>query len=271
MGTKLASNPPQTGPQKCRVTKTWAFTLIELLVVIAIIAILAALLLPALTSAKKQAQSASCKSHLHQMGLALSMYVGDLHVYPIHYSPSSAGPWVNWSYRLWPYYHLAWTNAGFHCPAYKGVVSSGIDDGGAWGSYGYNAYSVSFRASENAQSLSLDGNIQRGGGQPVRESRVLMPSEMFALMDSRGYPGSPFSGSDGTWCSPWYQLPENGDPNQTPSTPWLSNPPQHGKVFNVLSCDGHVEVIRLTELFNPTNTASRWTNDHQPHKEYWEP
>ena len=48
-----------------------AFTLAELLLVIAIIAVLAALLLPALSTAKSYSRSASCKNHLHQMGLAL--------------------------------------------------------------------------------------------------------------------------------------------------------------------------------------------------------
>jgi prepilin-type N-terminal cleavage/methylation domain-containing protein/prepilin-type processing-associated H-X9-DG protein len=53
------------------------FTLVELLVVLAIIAILASLLLPALSKAKESARGTACLSNLHQIGLALQIYVSE--------------------------------------------------------------------------------------------------------------------------------------------------------------------------------------------------
>ena len=60
-----------------RQTKQSRFTLIELLVVIAIIAILAAILMPALSSARERGRSASCINNLKQLSIYWNVYAQD--------------------------------------------------------------------------------------------------------------------------------------------------------------------------------------------------
>src|SRR6516225_269460 len=61
----------------CTHRRQRGFTLIELLTVIAILAVLAAILFPVFARAREMARRTTCTSNLHQLGLAMSMYLQD--------------------------------------------------------------------------------------------------------------------------------------------------------------------------------------------------
>jgi prepilin-type N-terminal cleavage/methylation domain-containing protein/prepilin-type processing-associated H-X9-DG protein len=87
-----------------------AFTLIELLVVIAIIALLMAILMPALSKARDQGRTITCRANLKSYGIALRMYLDENSYYfpdARTWLKSDKHPWVRKGDTptgvFWPY------------------------------------------------------------------------------------------------------------------------------------------------------------------------
>src|SRR5690242_17964083 len=81
------------------ITIAHAFTMIELLVIIAIIAILAAMLFPALNSARDTAKKAACLNNIRQWGTAITLFAGDNNgLYPEVPKGSAYSGWYDYVY-----------------------------------------------------------------------------------------------------------------------------------------------------------------------------
>lgn len=233
---------------------TRAFTLVELLIVIAIVAILAALLLPALSKGKTQAQSAVCKNLLKQIGIGLKMYASDYGWYPPLAQRNDPAVCFD---RLYPYFPVHWTNASWNCPVYiahNGIVSSEMVETNSTGiSYSYNWLGIGGGA-RGTEPLGL-GHLPQNS---AKELVIVATSEMYAVADARCIIGQSFTGVAGCIKMSPYELD-----NETEAP--------HGNGYNMLFVDGHVGWVKRNDFLYPPRTARNWNRDNQSHSEAWAP
>jgi prepilin-type N-terminal cleavage/methylation domain-containing protein/prepilin-type processing-associated H-X9-DG protein len=227
------------------------FSVVELLVVIALIAILAALLLPALVSAREKARRVACVKNLGQMGAGLCMYVLDNSVYPRYGSPLQNDRVSYWDYTLLP--SAANATKLFHCPKV-----SKLTDNENWNfshypqtnmfanaSYGYNAHGTRFiddmGPSRGLSPLAWELQI------PIRENAVATPADMVAMAD----------------YDPLYD--DDGDGDVHPDVLWgLTLAEKHQHRANVVFCDSHAEAAS-TNVWRSDSYRIRWNRDNQAH------
>lgn len=222
------------------------FTLIELLVVIAIIAILAAMLLPALATAKEKALRTHCTSSQRQWGLALQMYASDNNDGIPRDGMDGTGSYTTGDSRQ--------ANAWFNLlPAYVGEKSLMEFTTNATGSATANALVVPFPGNGKGKIFSCaaakmsdaDLNTVSGGGQDGFFSYEMnidlkRKSPGYANSDAYTYPGMP-------------------------KTTQIKRPTETVFLFDCVFSPT-TEVVNSSPQFNSVNPANRWRNMASRHK-----